>query len=109
MTTTGTTVLAKNDNKWDGAAGAWLAEVARRTGSPRTPQEYGRYLTRFLELVGDPAQATTAHVHAFACGTGPSAGVSLPRQLSLSAWPPSPAFMTSPGAWAWWPSTPLPT
>ena len=67
-----TTTLANIPCQWDGAAGAWLAEVAQRTGSPRTPQEYGRYLARFLDLVGDPAQATPAHVHAFAYGTGPS-------------------------------------
>ncbi len=67
-----TTALANLPDQWGGAAGAWLAEVAHRTGSPRTPQEYGRYLARFLEPVGDPAQATAAHVHAFAYGTGPS-------------------------------------
>ena len=66
------TVLANLPDQWGGAAAAWLAEVAHRTGSPRTPQEYGRYLARFLELVGDPTQATTAHVHTFAYRTGPS-------------------------------------
>lgn len=66
------TTLANPPAQWDGAAGAWLAEVAHRTGSPRTPEEYGRHLARFLELVGDPGQATAAHVHAFTYGTGPS-------------------------------------
>ena len=56
--TTITTVLANLPDQWNGTAGAWLAEVAQRTGSPRTPQEYGRYLARFLKVVGDPAQAT---------------------------------------------------
>ena len=63
-----TTNLALLTNQWQTVAGAWLAEVASRTGSPRTPQEYVRYLARFLDLVGDPSQATTAHVHAFAYG-----------------------------------------
>ena len=67
-----TTVLAPMPAQWDGVQGAWLAEVTQRTGSPRTPQEYGRYLVRFLATVGDPGQATPAHVHAFAYGTGPS-------------------------------------
>ena len=70
MTTT--TTLANIPCQWDGVAGAWLSEVTHRTGSSRTPQEYGRYLARFLDLVGDPAQATTAHVHAIAYGPGSS-------------------------------------
>ncbi len=67
-----TTAIEGLPDQWGNVAGAWLAEVASRTGSPRTPQEYGRYLARFLDLVGDPAQATTAHVHAFAYGPGSS-------------------------------------
>ena len=73
-----TTALANLPAQWEGTAGAWLAEVAHRTGSPRTPQEYGPYLARFLELVGDPAQATTAHVHAFAYGPGSSRAGAFP-------------------------------
>jgi len=66
-----TTELAPRTT-WEGTAGAWLAQVASRTGSKRTPDEYRRYLARFLAMVGgDPAQATTAHVHAFAYGEGP--------------------------------------
>ena len=57
---------------WEGITGAWLAEVTARTGSKRTPGEYSRYLARFMaEVGGDPAQATTATVHAFAYGEGP--------------------------------------
>jgi len=57
---------------WEGTTGAWLAQVASRTGSKRTPDEYRRYLARFLAMVGgDPTEATTAHVHAFAYGAGP--------------------------------------
>ena len=57
---------------WEGITGAWLAEVTARTGSKRTPGEYSRYLARFMaEVGGDPAQATTAAVHAFAYGEGP--------------------------------------
>ena len=90
MTTTTTTTLANIPCQWDGAAGAWLAEVAQRTGSPRTPQEYGRYLARFLDLVGDPAQATTAKVHAFAYGPGssgrkPSPATVIVRRAAISS------------------------
>ena len=69
-----TTALVPLSGKWQDAAGAWLAEVARRTGSERTPQEYARLLARFLFLAGieDPAQATPAHVEAFAYAPGPS-------------------------------------
>ena len=56
MTTTGT-ALATLSAQWEGVIGAWLAEVAHRTGSARMPQEYGRYLAGFLDLVGDPALA----------------------------------------------------
>ena len=46
---------------WEGTTGAWLAQVASRTGSQRTPDEYRRYLARFLAMVGgDPTEATTA-------------------------------------------------
>ena len=72
MTSTPTTALAHLDGSWRSTAAAWLAEVAQRSGSPRTPTEYGRHLARFLKLVDDVAQATPAHVHAFAYGKGPS-------------------------------------
>ena len=69
MTTTADLAL---QTSWEGTAGAWLAQVASRTGSKRTPDEYRRYLARFLAMVGgDPTEATTAHVHAFAYGAGP--------------------------------------
>jgi integrase/recombinase XerC len=51
---------------------AWLAEVGARTGSERTPAEYGRIVERFLLLAGDPTRATAAAVHAFAYAPGPS-------------------------------------
>jgi integrase/recombinase XerD len=57
---------------WQAVAGAYLVEVAQRTGSTRTPQEYGRYIRRFLEGVDDPATVAPGRVHAFAYGPGPS-------------------------------------
>ena len=57
---------------WRAAAGAYLVEVAQRTGSTRTPEEYGRYLARFLAGVADPAAITPAEVQAFAYGVGAS-------------------------------------
>jgi integrase/recombinase XerD len=52
---------------WSALIGAWLAEVQARTGSDRTPTEYGRYAARFAEWVGgDLGRATTAAIHAFA-------------------------------------------
>jgi site-specific recombinase XerD len=57
-------------NAWAGIIGAWLAEVQQRTGSARTPVEYGRYVTHFarrLDALGRPlAEATAADAHAFA-------------------------------------------
>ena len=58
--------------RWEAVAGAYLAEVAQRTGSERTPVEYGRYIRRFLEGAGDPFAVEPASVHAFAYGPGPS-------------------------------------
>ena len=72
MTSTPTTALAHLDGSWRSTAAAWLAEVGQRSGSQRTPMEYGRHLARFLELVDDVTQATPAHVRAFAYGEGPS-------------------------------------
>jgi len=64
--------LAHISDTWKRAAVAYLIEVGRRTGSARTPAEYGRYLARFLASVNDPATATTAQVHGFAYATGAS-------------------------------------
>jgi site-specific recombinase XerD len=58
--------------RWPALLEAYLAEVAKRTDSRRTPAEYRRYLARFFALVGDPARATPAHAHAFAYGPGAS-------------------------------------
>lgn len=56
--------------RWEAIAAAYLAEVQQRTGSERTPAEYGRYIARFLSGVDDPAAVTPAQVHAFAYGAG---------------------------------------
>jgi site-specific recombinase XerD len=57
---------------WHAIAIAWLVEVSKRSGSTRTPTEYGRYLGRFLTSNLDPLLVTPAHVHAFAYGSGSS-------------------------------------
>lgn len=57
---------------WQRVGVAWLEEVRQRTGSERTPTEYGRYVARFLASVDDPAQTTPAMVHTFAYAPGPS-------------------------------------
>src|SRR4051812_33277956 len=57
---------------WHAVAIAWLVEVGKRSGSTRTPTEYGRYLGRFLTTNPDPFLVTPAHVHAFAYGSGSS-------------------------------------
>jgi integrase len=56
----------------DAYAAAWLAQVAKRTGSARTPAEYRAYVVRFMAAVPDPRAATAAHLHAFAYAPGPS-------------------------------------
>lgn len=66
------TEIASLSGHWKAVAGAYLAEVHRRTGSERTPQEYARYIERFLAGIDDPADATPAQLHAFAYGPGPS-------------------------------------
>lgn len=66
------TDIASLSGHWRAVAGAYLAEVHRRTGSARTPQEYARYLERFLSGMDDPADATPAQLHAFAYGPGVS-------------------------------------
>ncbi len=57
---------------WNAVAVAWLVEVGQRTGSKRTPIEYGRYVGRFLSGHANPALATPIDIHAFAYGIGPS-------------------------------------
>src|SRR3954468_1847593 len=57
---------------WQAVAIAWLVEVGKRSGSIRTPTEYGRYLGRFLTTNPDPLLVTPAHVHSFAYGSGSS-------------------------------------
>lgn len=56
--------------EWVGIIGAWLAEVQDRTGSTRTPAEYGRYASHFADRLDAQwrtlTDATTADVHAFA-------------------------------------------
>lgn len=55
---------------WSGLIGAWLAEVHQRTGSKRTPVEYGRYVAHFsvhlYERGRSLSEATPADAHAFA-------------------------------------------
>lgn len=57
---------------WDSTIAAWRAQVAARTGSTRTPDEYERYVRRFLALLPSPLAAQTAHLHAYAYAPGPS-------------------------------------
>jgi len=64
--------LAHITDTWKRAAVAYLVEVRRRTGSERTPAEYGRYLARFLAAVDDPATVTPAEIHGFAYAIGAS-------------------------------------
>lgn len=67
-----TTSMASLSGPWKAVAGAYLTEVEQRTGSTRTPQEYARYIERFLAGIDDPAQATPPQLHTFAYGPGPS-------------------------------------
>jgi hypothetical protein len=39
------------DLSWAGIFLAWTAELKQRTGSERTPTEYGRYAEHFRELL----------------------------------------------------------
>jgi integrase/recombinase XerC len=60
-----------------GMIDAWLAEVAQRGGSRRTPVEYRQYLERFRDDVLHPQgltllEADPRHLHAFAYAPGPS-------------------------------------
>jgi len=69
---TGFQLPAQLGGPWRAAAGAYLVEVAQRTGSRRTPEEYGRYLARFLAGVTNPGTITPAEVQAFAYAVGAS-------------------------------------
>lgn len=55
---------------WGGIILAWTAELRQRTGSERTPTEYGRYAEHFRDMLAglglELTDATPAHVHAFA-------------------------------------------
>lgn len=71
----------------DGLITAWLAEVAGRSGSLRTPDTYNRELERFrrnlsITSVQFPAGVTTAAIHAFGYAPG------------TSGRPPAPATVT---------------
>lgn|SRR3990167_707261 len=57
-----------------GVMEAWLIQVERRTGSMKTVESYKSNVTRFLAVVGDPASATPAHVHAYCYGDGGGEG-----------------------------------
>jgi integrase/recombinase XerD len=69
--------------RWEAIALAYLAEAEQRTGSIRTPREYGRYIARFLADVDDPATVTPAHVHGFAYGKGLSGKAPSPSTVSV--------------------------
>lgn len=57
---------------WEEIVGAYLVEVSKRSGSKRTPADYARLLSRFLETVPDWSRVTPAQVHGFAYAPGPS-------------------------------------
>ncbi len=81
---------APGEIAWAGIAAAWLAEVTQRTGSTRTPVEYGRYLRQFVErLTGygrDLTTAAAADVQAFAYAPLPDA-----RRGGQPGKPPAPS------------------
>ena len=56
------------DERWQAIAVGFLVEKARRTGSRRTTEVYGRTVARFLRTIDDPAAATPFDVHRFAYG-----------------------------------------
>jgi len=68
---------------WQEAAAAYLSEVAQRTGSKRTPEEYARILRRFMEDVEDASSVTPAEVHSFAYAPGPSGREPSPSTISV--------------------------
>lgn len=55
---------------WAGIILAWTAELRQRTGSERTPTEYGRYAEHFRDMLAGLGRglesATPADAHAFA-------------------------------------------
>lgn len=51
---------------WHRLGEQYLSELKHRSGSERTPEEYGRYVAHFLRGIEDPATATPGMVHAFA-------------------------------------------
>jgi site-specific recombinase XerD len=78
----GANALATPGDRWSAAAGAWIAEVERRSGSKRTPAEYAKYVARFLAgLPGDAATATPALAHAFAYAPGASGKAPSPSTI----------------------------
>lgn len=80
----GVYALANPGDVWSAAAGAWIAEVERRSGSKRTPAEYAKYVARFLDsLPGDPATATPALAHGFAYAPGSSGKEPSPSTISV--------------------------
>jgi len=83
VTSPATDLAAAAGRRWDGVVAAYLAEVGQRTGSTRTPQEYGRILARFLADLPDPATASAAHVHAFAYAPGPSGRAPSPSTITV--------------------------
>jgi integrase len=71
-------------DRWQAAAGAWLAEVEQRSGSARTPTEYARYVRRFLAgLPEGPESATPALAHAFAYAPGASGQEPSPSTIAV--------------------------
>lgn len=65
--TTGTIrQLEPAGDPWRRVAEQYLSELYQRSGSERTPHEYGRYVAVFLKGIGSPTDATPGIVHAFA-------------------------------------------
>ena len=77
------------DERWQSIAVGFLIEKARRTGSRRTTEVYGRTVARFLRTVDDPAAATPFDIHRFAYGfvaggVAPSSSTVLGRLAAVS-------------------------
>lgn len=65
--TTGTIrELVPAGDPWHRLGAQYLSELKHRSGSERTPAEYGRYVAAFLKGIRSPADATPGMVHAFA-------------------------------------------
>jgi site-specific recombinase XerD len=66
---------------------AWLAQVAQRSGSRRTPDTYRREVVRFLASLQTQGQsmyqATPAAAHAFAYAPGPSGRLPAPSTITV--------------------------